>query len=145
MRIVGHGVDLVENARIERMVDEHGSRFLERVFTPGEVAYADDGGRRRIERLSGRFAVKEAALKALGTGWRSGIAWTDFEVTLDPMGRPSLRVGGEARRIAADRGIGAWLVSLSHTETHAIGSAIAVGDAGAKTDHGGGDGNGDAK
>ncbi len=127
MRIVGVGVDLVEVARIERSLVEHGDRFLERCFTPGESAYAGDS-RRRSEHLAARFAAKEAALKALGTGWRDGIAWTDVEVTNDPAGRPSLKVEGEAARIAATLGVRSWWVSLSHTPSHAVATVIAVGD-----------------
>lgn len=126
MRIFGHGIDLVNNARIARMLDDHGSRFLERVYTAAERAYAEQGGKRKIERLAGRFAVKEAALKALGTGWRSGIAWTDLEVRVDPLGRPMLHISGEAARIAAELGVTEWRISLSHTEDHSVGSAIAI-------------------
>ena len=122
-QIVGHGVDLVENARIARMLDDHGSRFLTRVFTASEAAYAGEGGARQVERLAGRFAVKEAVLKALGVGWRNGIAWTDMEIVRDAMGKPTLRLQGQAGRIASQQGVSSWLVSLSHTKTHAIGSA----------------------
>lgn len=128
--VVGHGVDLAEVARIERAVVEHADRFLERVFTPGERAYADASGKRRFERLAARFAAKEAAFKAVGTGWRSGIAWTDAEVVVEPSGRPTLVVTGELDRFArqACRDAGGsepvWAVSLSHTGVVAIASAI---------------------
>src|SRR5690606_16454297 len=79
--IVGHGVDLVDVARLARSIEEQGERCVERVCSGGERAYAEAGGRRRMERYAARFAAKEAAFKAVGTGWRSGIAWTDAEVT----------------------------------------------------------------
>lgn len=129
MRILGHGVDLVVVARLARSIDEQGERFLARVFTDGERACADALPRRRLERLAARFAAKEAALKALGTGWRSGIAWTDIEVVSEASGAPSLRVSGRASEIAAERGVTAWLVSLSHTSEHALASVLALGGA----------------
>ncbi|MEO0512593.1 MAG: holo-ACP synthase [Planctomycetota bacterium] len=125
--IVGHGVDITEVARIRDMVTKHGDRFLSRVFTAAERAYAQDSAKRSTERLAVRFAAKEAALKALGTGWSSGIAWTDIEVVSMPSGQPTLRVTGRAAAIAADSGIASWLVSLSHTESHAVASVIAQG------------------
>ncbi|MFG0304709.1 MAG: holo-ACP synthase [Phycisphaerales bacterium JB040] len=125
MAIVGHGVDLVEVARIERMLGEQGERFLQRCFTHGERAYADTSSKRRAEHLAARFAAKEAALKALGTGWSEGIGWTDIEVARDEAGCPSLVVTGRAGEIAARQGVLTWHVSLSHTETHAMASVIA--------------------
>lgn len=124
MPIIGHGVDIVEVARIGRMLDEHADRFLERCFTERERAYAT-GAKRTGEHLAGRFAAKEAALKAIGTGWRHGIAWTDVEVVLEATGAPRLEVTGRVAEIAAELGIGAWHVSISHTQTHAIASVIA--------------------
>ena len=125
MQVLGHGVDLVENARIERMLREHPQRFLERCFTAGEQEYADASPGRRVERLAVRFACKEAVLKAIGTGWRDGIAWTDIEVKHLPSGAPMIEVGGHCARIASEQGITLWLVSLSHTEHYAIASVIA--------------------
>lgn len=127
MRILGHGVDLVENGRIQRMVERHGDRFLARCFTDAEIAYADATPARRIERLAARFAAKEAALKALGTGWRDGIAWTDLSISRNPAGAPSLQVTGEAASIAQRLGITEWWVSMSHVDTYSMGSVIAVG------------------
>lgn len=125
MRIVGHGIDLVDTARIAQMLDQHGDRFLERCFTPGERAYAEDR-KRAIDHLAGRFAAKEAILKVLGTGWRGGIAWTDAEVVREPSGRPTVRLHGECERVAQDLGIDEWWMSISHISTHAIASAIGV-------------------
>ena len=74
MPILGHGIDIVETSRVKRLVDEHGQRFLDRVFTPGEQEYCHKNPKRIFEHLAGRFAAKEAVLKVLGTGWRGGIA-----------------------------------------------------------------------
>jgi holo-[acyl-carrier protein] synthase len=123
--VMGHGVDLADVARIDRMLQEHPERFTERVFTALERGYADAGGTRRAERYAARFAAKEAAMKALGTGWRSGIAWTDVEVVHGADGAPTLRVHGRLAEIAAERGVDAWLISLSHTDDLAMASVIA--------------------
>jgi holo-[acyl-carrier protein] synthase len=123
--ILGHGVDLVEDARIGRMVAEHGGRFVERVFTAGEQADAASGEGWRTERLAARFAAKEAVLKALGTGWRGGIAWTDVEVVKEASGRPGVSLHGEAFEVAARLGISHWHLSLSHAGGFSIASAIA--------------------
>lgn len=129
MRIVGHGVDIVEVARIARMIDDHGERFLARVFTPAERAYADDSPVRRAERLAARFAAKEAAFKALGTGWAGGISWSECEVVRDASGRPGLVAHGRFAEVAASLGVRAWWLSLSHVDSHAVASVIAQGDA----------------
>jgi len=126
MSVVGHGIDLVEVSRITAMVDRHGERFLQRCFTPGERAYAESR-KRRDEHLAARFAAKEAVLKALGTGWRSGIAWTDVEVALDPAGAPGVGISGRAGEVARDLGITEWRLSLSHAGGFAMASAIALG------------------
>ncbi|MCL4209081.1 MAG: holo-ACP synthase [Phycisphaeraceae bacterium] len=128
MRIMGHGIDLVEITRIAHMLETHGERFLARCFTAGEQAYAEQSHRLRAERYAARFAAKEAVLKALGTGWRDGIAWTDVDVTRDPAGQPGVRLSGRSAQIARERGITGWLLSLSHSDSHAIASALAVGN-----------------
>lgn len=126
MPVLGHGIDLTEIARIGQMLQEHGDRFLERCFTAREI---DDAGigPRRVEHLAARFAAKEAALKALGTGWAQGIGWTDVAVHRADSGRPDLVVTGRASAIAAERGITRWHVSLTHTADHAVASVIAEG------------------
>lgn len=126
MRILGHGIDIVSVPRIAESIQRHGDRFLERVFCAGEREYAR-GRQRENEHLAGRFAAKEAVLKALGTGWRNGIAWTDVEVVLQPSGAPVIRLGGEAQRIAEQAGITDWSISISHTPEYAVASAIATG------------------
>jgi holo-[acyl-carrier protein] synthase len=123
--VVGHGVDLTEVARIDRMLEEHGDRFREKVFTETERAYAEAGGRRRGERYAARFAAKEAAFKSLGTGWRSGIAWTDAEVVHGADGAPILRVHGAFAQIALERGVTRWSLSITHTDTLAMASVLA--------------------
>lgn len=125
MALVGHGVDLVEVARIARMLDEHGERFLARCFTQAEADYAASSAR-RVEHLAARFAAKEAVLKALGTGLVAGVSWTDIEVVRDDAGKPVLALTGQAARLAERLGARRWHLSLSHTSTHAIASAIAT-------------------
>ncbi len=124
---LGHGIDLVPVPRIAEMVARHGDRFLQRVFTRAERDYADANPRRRTEHLAARFAAKEAVLKALGTGWRDGIAWTDVEVIREPSGMPSVRLHGRAATIAAELGVTGWMLSLTHAGEHAAASAIAWG------------------
>ena len=131
MPILGHGIDIVETARIRRSVEEHGQRFLDRVYTPAEQAYCARNAKRYYEHLAGRFAAKEAVLKVLGTGWRGGIAWTDIEILPEPSGQPKIVLSGECLRIATELGIRTWHVSISHIETHATASAIGLRELGA--------------
>ncbi|MEM9373670.1 MAG: holo-ACP synthase [Planctomycetota bacterium] len=128
MPVVGHGVDLAEVARIERLLGQHPERFLERCFTADEQHDAG-GGPRRGERLAARFAAKEAALKALGTGWADGIGWTDIAVRRLSSGKPELVVRGRAAEIASALGITRWHVSLTHSGAYAMASVIAESDA----------------
>jgi holo-[acyl-carrier protein] synthase len=123
--VLRHGVDLIEVARIRRMLETHGARFVSRCFRPGEVEYADRGKKRRAEHYAVRFACKEALLKALGTGWRGGISWQDMEVVRDANGAPGLHLHGRCRELAAELGIRSWAISLSHTEELAM--AIVIG------------------
>ena len=125
MRIYGHGIDVVEIDRIQRMLDDHSDSFLERCFTP-EERFHGEGGRRYAEHIAARFAAKEAAMKALGTGLSAGIAWTDFSVRHEPGGRPILVVAGVASQLAWGKKIHEWHLSLSHTDKVAMASVIAV-------------------
>lgn len=127
MRIIGHGIDLVDTERVARMLADHGDQFLERCFSVGERAYIE-ANRRKIEHVAGRFAAKEAILKALGTGWRGGITWPDAEVVKLPSGQPTVALHGECLRIAAELGITQWTLSITHIRTHAMASAIAMGE-----------------
>lgn len=122
--ILGTGVDLVDVERIAQAVARHGDRFLQRVFTPGEIAYCDSSAAHRASRLAARFAAKEAALKALGIGLRE-VKWTDMEVTRDEQGKPSLRLSGRLAEIAAHRGVTRLHLSLSHTKQYAIAQVVA--------------------
>lgn len=125
MRIVGHGIDVVEIDRIQRMLDDHTDRFLERCFTP-EERFHGEGGRRYAEHIAARFAAKEAAMKALGTGLSGGITWLDFAIRHDAGGRPILAVAGVAAQLAWQKKINEWHVSLSHTDRVAMASVLAV-------------------
>lgn len=125
MSVIGHGVDLVEIERIERMLDDHGDRFLERCFADSEIAYADSAAAVRGERFAARFAAKEAVLKALGTGLRDGIDWKDIVVTRNDLGAPGIELSGRAAELASGQGIRSWRLSLSHAGGFAMASVIA--------------------
>lgn len=125
MRIIGHGIDAIEVARIAEMLRKHDDRFLTRVYTEDEIGYAAKA-RRRAEHLAARFAAKEAALKAMGTGLARGIQWTEVEVTFLPSGRPTILLHGRALEVASGMEIDEWQLSLTHTRELAIASAIAV-------------------
>lgn len=122
--ILGHGIDIASIPRIERSLDRFGDRFLERCFTQRERDYAASH-KHAATRLAGRFAAKEAVFKALGTGWRTGISWTDIEILPLPTGEPTITLHGLAANIAQDRGITHWMISISHTGDYAVASAIA--------------------
>lgn len=124
MPVIGHGIDIVETARIAKLIEEHGDHFLNRVFTPAEQKYCNTSKKRSMEHYAGRFAAKEAVLKVLGTGWRGQIAWTDIEIIKDPSGQPRVLLTGECARLAGEKGITRWHLSISHIETHATASAI---------------------
>ena len=124
MPIIGHGIDLVEISRIEQMLADHAGHFLDRCFTPAEQSYCL-AHKSPAQHLAGRFAAKEAILKALGTGWRGQIAWTDMEILGDGAGKPCLALSGECARLAAAQQISRWHISISHAGNHAIASAIA--------------------
>jgi holo-[acyl-carrier protein] synthase len=125
MEIVAHGIDLVDCPRIEDMIKRHGERFVRRVFTDAEQAYAE-ANRNNTEKLAGRFAAKEAILKLMGTGWRGKIAWTDIEVINNDAGQPEVTLSGEVRKIAERLGIEHISVSITHTANFAIASAVAL-------------------
>ncbi|MBW7885783.1 MAG: holo-ACP synthase [Caldilineaceae bacterium] len=118
------GVDLIEIERVRAAIDRHGARFLQRVYTPGELACCGN----RLESLAARFAAKEAVAKALGTGiWRCGVNWSDIEVLKDATsGAPVLSMGGAAAKIAHELGIAVWSISLSHDRTHAIATVVGL-------------------
>ena len=121
--IVGTGVDLCEVDRLRAAMERYGDRFKQRVFTDREIAYSERKAN-RYERYAARFAAKEAGMKALGTGWRGGIAWRDFEVTNLPTGRPTLAFHGKAGEIAKKLGVRNVALSLTHTREQAMAMVI---------------------
>jgi holo-[acyl-carrier protein] synthase len=121
--IVGTGVDLCEVDRIETAIGRHGRRFLERVFTAREIAYAERKAN-KFERYAARFAAKEAGMKALGTGWRGGLGWNDLEVTNLPGGRPTLVFHRKAAEIAEKLGVRNVSLSITHTAAQAMAMVI---------------------
>jgi len=125
MNIVAHGIDLVECDRIEEMLQRHGRRFLDRVFTPAEQKYSLRA-RYRAEHLAGRFAVKEAVLKVIGTGWASGASWTDIETVRDAVGKPQVNLSGRVAERASSMGIRRIHVSITHTRNLAVASVVAT-------------------
>ena len=127
MSVIAHGIDLVECARIKRILEHHRQRFLDRVLTPLEQqrskVYKDP-----IPFIAGRWDAKEAILKMIGTGWRGKISWTDMEILPDDLGQPIATLSGETARIAAAKGIRPVLISITHTEHTAAASAIGTGE-----------------
>ena len=121
--IVGSGIDICEVARIRAAVERFGDRFLKRVFTPGEIRYADAKAN-RFERCAARFAAKEAGMKAIGTGWRRGVRWVDFEVVNLPSGKPTLVFHGKAREFAERLGVTNVALSMTHTSAQAMASVV---------------------
>lgn len=127
MRVISHGIDLVECKRIKELAGRHRQRFLDRVFTAVEQEYCQKSGKREIEHLAGRFAVKEAVMKILGTGWQNGIAWSDIETRNGVSGKPTVSLSGKVKEIADDLGIEEISISITHAGGLAIASAIAIG------------------
>ena len=112
--IVGTGVDLAEVPRIRATIERFGEKFIQRIFTPGEIAYVERKAN-RFERYAARFAAKEAGMKAIGTGWKRGVRWQDFEVANLPTGKPTLRLHGVAAEIANRLNVRSVSLSLTHT------------------------------
>jgi holo-[acyl-carrier protein] synthase len=121
--ILGIGTDLAEVPRIRKSIEQYGTRFLQRVFTAAEIAYASSKAN-SAERFAARFAAKEAGMKAIGTGWSGGVHWTDFEISNRPGGRPVLLLHGVARTVADTLGVQRASVSLTHTASTAFAVVI---------------------
>lgn len=121
--IVGMGIDVAEVKRIRAVIESQGERFLRRVYTLDEVAYCEQF-KSKFERYAGRFAAKEAAMKALGTGWSRGVRWVDVEVVRQRGGRPTISLKGEARKIADALGVKHIALSITHTADQAIAHVI---------------------
>ena len=121
--IVGTGIDIVEVPRIAAAIERFGERFLARVFTPDEIRYCKSKAN-CIERFAARFAAKEAALKALGTGMSRGISWQHVEIRREPGGRPTIQFSGKAAEIAERLGTRRASLSLTHTKQQAMAQVI---------------------
>ena len=121
--ILGTGTDLCEVDRIRHALARHGERFAKRICTPAEIAYVERK-KNRFERYAARFAAKEAGMKAIGTGWRGGITWHDFEVANLPSGRPTLKLHGVAAQVAAKMGVARTHLSITHTDSTAMAFVI---------------------
>lgn len=121
--IVGSGIDIAEVDRIRESVERYGPRFVERVFTPAEIAYVQRKAN-KYERFAARFAAKEAGMKAIGTGWRRGVRWQDFEVTNLPSGKPTLKFHGVAAQFAERLGVKNVSLSLTHTKENAMAFVV---------------------
>jgi holo-[acyl-carrier protein] synthase len=121
--IIGTGIDIAEVPRIRQSIARFGDRFLQRIYTPGEIRYCDSKANRE-ERYAARFAAKEAAMKALGTGWSHGVRWRDCEVTRLPGGRPTMTFHGKAGEIAAKLGVRHTALSITHTSEQALAQVI---------------------
>ncbi len=112
--IIGTGVDLAEVPRIKASIERFGDKFIRRIYTPAEIAYVERKAN-KFERYAARFAAKEAGMKAIGTGWRRGVTWQDFEVSNLPSGKPTLRFHGAAAKFAEQLKVRNVSLSLTHT------------------------------
>jgi holo-[acyl-carrier protein] synthase len=121
--IVGLGIDIAEVARVKAAIERHGETFLRRLYTAKEQEYCERF-KNKYERYAGRFAAKEAAMKALGTGWSRGVRWVDVEVTREKGGRPTIKLAGEAAHIAHRLGVKYISLSITHTADQAFAQVI---------------------
>jgi holo-[acyl-carrier protein] synthase len=121
--IVGTGIDITEVPRIAESIKRFGERFINRVFTEGEIRYCDSKAN-RFERYAARFAAKEAAMKALGTGWNNGVRWRDVEVVREPGRRPAIKFHAKAAEVAASLKTKNISLSITHTAEQAMASVI---------------------
>ena len=121
--IIGIGIDVIQNERIAHSLERFGDRFLNRIFTEGETAYCKGCARPEIH-YAARWAAKEAAFKALGTGWAAGVKWKDVDVHRLPSGQPELHLHGEALNRATALGAGRFFVSLTHDRT--VSAAVVI-------------------
>lgn len=127
MQMIGIGTDITEIARVERMLERHGEFFRTRVYTETELDYCRDR-KNEAQHFAGRWAAKEAILKAIGTGWITGISWRDVEVVNEPTGKPIVRLHRGARKAAEERGVREVLITISHCDCHAVAFATALGE-----------------
>lgn len=124
--LIGIGLDIVEVKRIEDSMEKHGERFLKRIFSEGEIAYAQSNRYPAIH-LAARFSAKEAVSKAFGTGIGEKLGWQDIEVCKFPHGEPFLRFHGKGKILAEERGIDKTFLSLSHTKEYAAATCVLTG------------------
>ena len=126
--IIGLGADIVEVDRIAKMIIDHGDHFLERVFTPGEIAHCQPR-REPAPHYAGRWAAKEAVMKVLGTGFTNEVGWAEIEIKVKPSGQPYIELHGITRATAERMGIQQILITISHTSHYATATAIGMGNA----------------
>lgn len=126
MNLIGIGTDIIECLRIAQMIERHGELFINRVYTPYEIEFCQSR-KAATQHFAGRWAAKEAILKAIGTGWRKGISWRDMEIRSNTQGKPSVVLTGGARDVADALGVQEILISISHCRSHATAMATAVG------------------
>jgi holo-[acyl-carrier protein] synthase len=125
MNIIGIGTDITECLRIAQMIERHGELFITRVYTPDEIQYCQSR-KQSTQHFAGRWAAKEAVLKAVGTGWRRGISWRDVEIRNQLGGKPTVLLRGGVRDVADELGVGQILISISHCRSHATAYALAI-------------------
>ena len=123
--VIGIGIDLVKIRRIQEMAEKRNKQFLNRIFTPVEQKYSYSF-RNPFPHLAGRFAIKEAVFKALGTGWREGAKWTDIEVANEPSGQPQVLLYGKVKEWIDARGVTQIQASISHDSEYSIGQVILI-------------------
>jgi holo-[acyl-carrier protein] synthase len=128
--IISSGVDLAEVDRIEAALEDPrtGRRFRQRVFTEKEIAYCEKKQRGKYESYAGRFAAKEAVMKALGSGWGAKVRWLDIEVVRARSGKPEIVLHDRTAQLAAELGIRRWTLSITHTKGHGLAFVIAQDD-----------------
>ena len=124
--VIGIGTDITECLRIARMIERHGELFINRVYTSEEIRYCQTRAQ-ATQHFTGRWAAKEAVLKALGTGWRRGITWRDVEIRNEASGKPTVAIRGGAKEVVEQLGIAKLLVSISHCRSYATAYAMALG------------------
>ena len=126
MAIVSIGMDLMEISRIERVLKARGQRFLDRIYTAGEQAYCEGRPQTRATHYAGRYAVKEAVMKVLGTGWARGVRWVDIEILRAPGEAPRVQLHGASAQIAEQREIEHIHITITHDA--GVAAAVAIGE-----------------
>ena len=130
MDIVGLGTQVMECARVRKLIDKHGEEFLRQVYTPREVRYCN-GKAQSTEQFTAVWAAKEAVFRALGTTWKRGTNWADVEVVCENGGPPQVVVAGATAQLMAARGVGGFLLTLARCRSFATATSLAVRAAGA--------------